>query len=284
VGDLARLLATRRPSGFCLAAIHAGNTFCMDPDTDSNRIGPGSVEPGDADWRAWAGIAGHGAYGDPDSYWRRRVLILAGGLAVVGLITWGLSALLGAPSPVKAAGPGVPASLTARNTLPPAAYGAPAGASRAASRPLSASAVTSSPPAASARQAGPGACAQGSVVVSLFTTQAEYGPAQEPRFLVYAVSTAPGACELTYGPSVVRIVVTRAGQVLWDSAACRPRGQEPASAVQLAPGVPQMAAISWNRGAGTPGCAGSLPAGTLDAVAMADGRTSPVRTFTVRTG
>ncbi len=47
--------------------------------------------------------------------------------------------------------------------------------------------------------------------------------------------------------------------------------------------MPQVLTITWNRQAAKPsGCAGSLPAGTsgtFDAVAMADGQSSPVRSF-----
>jgi hypothetical protein len=80
------------------------------------------------------------------------------------------------------------------------------------------------------------------------------------------------------------VVITRQGQVVWDSAACHaPSGAESGS-VQLMQGVPEIATIAWDRGAGTPTCAGSIPpaaTGTFDAVALADGRSSPVRTFTL---
>jgi hypothetical protein len=35
-----------------------------------------------------------GRYHDPEYYWRRRFLVLAGGLAIVGVIACGVSALL----------------------------------------------------------------------------------------------------------------------------------------------------------------------------------------------
>jgi len=121
-------------------------------------------------------------------------------------------------------------------------------------------------------------------VLSLFTSQERYGPGQSPQFEVYAVSTAPGTCELAYGPSAVRVLVTKAGQVMWDSATCRAQAPAAARKVRLAPGVPQVAAITWNRRSGRPGCAGSVPArapGAFDAVAVADGKSRPVRAFTL---
>jgi hypothetical protein len=53
----------------------------------------------------------------------------------------------------------------------------------------------------------------------------------------------------------------------------------------MTPGVPQEVALSWNRKASAQPCAGALPpgkAGIFQAVALADGRTSPVRTFTLQ--
>jgi hypothetical protein len=121
-------------------------------------------------------------------------------------------------------------------------------------------------------------------VLSLFTSQSRYSAGQQPTFEVYAVSTAPGTCELGYGPSAVRVVVTRKGQVMWDSAACAARGRAafapgPARFTQ---GVPRVTTVTWDRRARSSGCPRALPTGatgTFDAVAMADGLSSPVRTF-----
>jgi hypothetical protein len=121
------------------------------------------------------------------------------------------------------------------------------------------------------------------MVLSLLTPHAQYGPGQQPRFEVYAVSTAPGSCTLAFGPSSVQVVVVRRGQVLWDSSGCLASAPA-ARPVRFMQGVPQVAVLSWNRKARTSGCAGSVPAGTwgrVDAVALADGKSSPVRSFTL---
>lgn len=256
--------------------------------------------PGDG-WR-WAAVRGGGWLSAPDLYWRRRFFTLAGGLAVVGVITWGVSVLVGPAKPIAATQSAAGASLSARVTLPPQAYGTPvspspamvptaatmfppafppgvpsgwAAATPTASQPGSGAA--SSPTQSSAAQAGQ--CSPASIVFSLFTSQPEYGPHQQPRFEVYAVSTAPGTCSMAYGASLVRIAVTWQGQVIWDSAAC----QGPAATtVNFAQGVPQVATVTWNRQAADPACAGSAPAaanGTFQAVAMADGRSTPVLSF-----
>ena len=117
-------------------------------------------------------------------------------------------------------------------------------------------------------------------MLSLFTSQASYSQDAQPQFNVYAVSTAASQCQMAYGAGSVRVIVTKNGQVVWDSAGCKPPA---AKTVRFQRGVPQLLTISWNRHATSPsGCAGSLPAGawgTFQAVAMITGQTSPVRTF-----
>jgi hypothetical protein len=299
----------------------------MGPDADRSRLaltnardrtsGPAAGTRGDSvpDWgplggygrrlRGWAGdgwrraaLRGGSWLSVPDIYWRRRFFTLAGGLAVLSVITWGLSVLVGPAKPIAATQSAARASLSARDTLPPQAYGTPVGpspalaptaatmfppgvpsawatATPAASPPGSGAA--SSPTQSPAAQAGQ--CSPASIVFSLFTSQPEYGPHQQPRFEVDAVSTAPGTCSMAYGASLVRIVVTWQGKVIWDSAAC----QAPAAtSANFAQGVPQVATVTWNRQAADPACAGSAPAaanGTFQAVAMAGGRSTPVLSF-----
>ena len=119
-------------------------------------------------------------------------------------------------------------------------------------------------------------------MLSLLTSQASYTQSARPQFDVYAVSTASSPCQMAYGPGSVRVVVTRRGQVVWDSRSC---GTPTAATVQFQRGVPQVLTVTWNRSAtGPSGCAGSLApgsTGTFDAVALAAGQASPVRTFTL---
>jgi len=260
--------------------------------------------PGDG-WRR-AAVRGGAWLRVPDLYWRRRFFTLAGGLGVLGVITWGLSILVGPARPIVATQSAARAPQSARDTLPAQSYGAPVSPSTAAAVPVTPpptmfppsfpSAVPSVSPTATpaASQPGSGAtsaptqspsaqagtCSPASIVFSLLTSQPEYGPHQQPRFEVYAVSTAPGSCSMAYGAALVRIVVTWQGQVMWDSAACQAPAATPT--VNFAHGVPQVVTITWNRNAASPGCAGSAPAnanGTFEAVAVADGRSSPVLAF-----
>ena len=253
----------------------------MVSDTDSDDLEPGA--PGYA-------------YSDPESYWRRRFFILVVGLVLVGGITWVLSVMAGPVKPIQVAGKGhggPSASLSVRDTLPAAAYGAPSaggplsGGASAAATPTAASSRSASAGGSATVHAAPGrTCSPASIVLSLFTAQSRYSAGQQPRFEVYAVSTAPGTCELAYGPSGVRVVVTRKGQVMWDSAACAPQGRAPVAPgpARFTQGVPRVTAITWDRRASRSGCAGAVPAGasgTFDAVAMADGMSSQVRAFSL---
>jgi len=243
---------------------------------------------------------------DPDAYWRRRFFILGGEIVVVGLSVWLFPGARHAAPRTSAAAKASMAALDKRGELPAAAYGStwpgpkpkptatPSAAKttaksadprKTASRayPDVSPSPSPSPTSTASAAAGKGArCAPADIVLSLFTGQPSYGQGASPTFDVYAVSTSSAACTLSYGPGSVQVVVTSRGRVVWDSAACKPPA---AAAVRFTLGVPQVLSITWNRHASEPaGCAGTLPAGasgTFDAVAMTDGQSSPVRSFTL---
>lgn len=249
-------------------------------------------------------------YGEPEydqgqelgadrAYWRRRFLILCGGVVMLAVCVW-LFPTAHQPSKRDAAAASQSmAALAKRQTLPSAATGPAWGASSmpAAHPTASTSHTTPAKKAKLVKKAKPGkkpgtashpkpaavasgACAPANIVLSLFTSRPSYARGANPSFSVYAVSTSRAACTLTYGAGAVQVVVTRHGHVVWKSAACKPA---PAKPVRFTLGVPQMLTVVWNPGAKHPaGCAGSLPAGTsatLDVVAMSHGQSSHVRTF-----
>jgi len=216
---------------------------------------------------------------------------------VLACLAWLFSGSGGASSAGRSAPAGSAATaLRAGDTLPAAAYAsarpgheprrttsaAPPAPPSAGTAALHANPSQSPSPAAatSADAIGSPACAPGGIVLSLFTSRPSYGQGALPQFDVYAVSTASSPCVMAFGAGAVRVVVTRNGQVVWDSAACGSPAPKP---VQLQLGVPYALTIRWNRQAtGPPGCAGSLSpgaSGTFEAVAMTAGQTSQVRTF-----
>jgi hypothetical protein len=119
-------------------------------------------------------------------------------------------------------------------------------------------------------------------VLSLFSGKPSYTRGERPSFSVYAVSTSAKPCTLRYGTGSVKVVVTRGGKVVWDSAACRPPAAKP---VLFTLGVPKVLKLSWNRKAAGPGgCAGALPSsatGTLHAVAVHGDQSSKAFAFKV---
>lgn len=238
--------------------------------------------------------------GESRAYWRRRFLILCGGVMALGVCAWLLPGTH-QPSRPSAVASASMAALARQQSLPPAATSSawqPPPPTPSPSSTPSASATAPAKFAAAAKKANGkvsptyrprpaasagAACAPADIVLSLFTDQPSYAPGEQPKFSVYAVSTAAHACTLPYGPGSVQVVVTRHGQVVWNSAACKPG---PARKVRFTLGVPQVLALSWNpKAAGPAGCAGSLAAGasgTFDAVAMRGGpagQSSPVTTF-----
>jgi hypothetical protein len=255
-----------------------------------------------------------GAVRDPNAYWRRRFFILGGGIVVVGLCVWLFPGASHSAARTTATAKASMAALDHRGTLPSAAYGSPwpAPTPKKTAEPTvvaTASAKPSVKPSANSadkRKAGTGyhpavspspgpspsastaaqvkgpRCAPSEIVLSLFTGQPSYGQGVSPKFDVYAVSTSASACTLSYGAGSVQVVVTRRGRVVWDSVACKSAA---AATVRFTLGVPQVLSVSWNRQAKEPsGCAGTLSAGasgTFDVVALTDGQSSPVRSFTL---
>jgi len=208
---------------------------------------------------------------NPGAYWRRRFFILVGGLALLALLAWLFPARHSGPAAgVSAAARASMAALQSQDALPPAAYGnawpvpspkpsataTPKPAAKASAKPT----TSASPrPTTSASTAGIAPCKPADIVLSLFTGQASYSQDARPQFNVYAVSTAASQCQMAYGAGSVRVIVTRNGEVVWDSTECKPPTTK---TVRFQRGVPQLLTVSWNRRATSPsGCAGSLPAG-----------------------
>lgn len=265
----------------------------MDGHGGEKRRGDGSDASHDQAWEPGKGW-------EPDNeraYWRRRFFILCGGVVALGVCAWLFPGAHQPPASAVAAARASVAALASQQALPSVAYGSawpvpsksaafptafPTPSAKPASTAKKAGTATHPTPTTSASggTAAASPCAPAHIVLSLSTSQSSYAKGDEPRFSVYAVSTASAACTLPYGAGSVRVVVTRHGRVVWDSAACKPPAAKP---VRFTLGVPQVLTVIWNPAATKPaGCAGTLPAGasgTLDAVATSGGQSSPVRAF-----
>jgi hypothetical protein len=237
----------------------------------------------------------------PDAYWRRRVITLALGLGLLGILAWGFSgggaknqpassssSLLPATA-LGTAVPGLPSTMASHPATPTAATPTPTASpspspsvSRTPSTPPHPSARpgASAPAAASAQtQLGPGGqCPAGSVVLSLFTDRPSYTAGEYPQFQVYAVSTYAGSCQ--FNPGQLQVNVMSEGRIIWDSSDCS-RGSD-AHVAELARGVPAQAAVVWNRTITLPGCqvlATNARDGWYQVQARTNTVTSPIRAF-----
>lgn len=114
--------------------------------------------------------------------------------------------------------------------------------------------------------------------MTLFSQRPSYVTGERPVFAVYAVSTSPTDCVFRFGPGAVRVLVSRRGRVVWDSAYCHPASVE---RVHLIRGVPAQMSVTWNRRAGY-GCRGWLPGnstGRFTAIATTGAQTTPTAYF-----
>jgi len=238
----------------------------------------------------------------PDSYWRRRVIMLVAGLSLLGLFAWIFSggggkpavtpaakssqasgilpaaAYSGAPTPT-VTGSGGSGPATASPSASGSASGQPAAGKSAAGKSPAAHATSSAPAVTSAREPG-GGCYPSAVVLSLFSSESEYQKGQEPEFDLYAVSTGSGTCSFNTSPAKLHVVVMSAGRIIWDSADC---AHGDANQVDwLSRGVPAQESFSWNRSISLPGCvtlASAARPGTYQVQARSATVDSPTRTF-----
>jgi hypothetical protein len=212
----------------------------------------------------------------PDSYWRRRVIMLVAGLSLLGLFAWIFSGSGGKPPVTPAA-----KSSQAAGILPAAsASGKPPASKSAAGKSSAKAHATSSAPAVTSARAPGGGCYPSAVVLSLFTSQSEYHKGQDPEFDLYAVSTGSGTCSFNLSPAKLHVVVMSAGRIIWDSADCT-HGSD-SQVAWLSRGVPAQESVSWNRSISLPGCetlATAARAGTYQVQARSASVDSPVRTF-----
>jgi hypothetical protein len=252
--------------------------------------------------------------GQPEAYWRRRVITLCAGLALLAVLAWAFSGGGKAPSAARKpsqASSALPAAAysSSPSSSPGASGSASAPAGSAASLPFPAvtsgsgqakSAAPSKKSAIRSAAAGAGAgagagnappggrsgvepdgsCAPGSVVLSLFTSRTSYYAGQYPAFQIYAVSTASRVCSFDASPHRLHVQVTSSGRVIWDSADCT-KG-EPNRVVRLRRGVPTEASVTWRRNISLPGCvtvASSAHRGGYQVQAKDASVASPVRSF-----
>lgn len=222
----------------------------------------------------------------PATYWRRRVVVLAAGVAVLGLPIWAVNEALGGS---QAAGRGSPRSYAGHMASPSARsrdgrghWPAPTRetADLGSRRPARPSAVprgaSTSPSPKPRRQT----CAREAVLLTLRSARHRYGPGEQVTFVVGAVSTRNRPCRVDLGSRFTSVVVASAGTPLWDSSSC-PRSTG-SRVVTLRRGAPAFLRVTWDRRTSLSGCPGQgteVPAGTYTAAAFNGERRSQATTF-----
>ena len=234
------------------------------------------------------------------TYWRRRVVVFGGGMAVLTLLVWAMSSavsvvLSGNPAADQgsagshAGGSGAralggrghrqglakeTADLRSRQRAKPQLSASSPSASTAPASPS----PSASPSPGGGQQPGAGtgpvpgagqqACATGAVVLNLHSSQSQYGSGMAVSFAISAVSTKGQPCQVNLGPRFVSIVADSSGTPIWDSSSCG-RGTL-SRVITLTRGVPAVVNITWDRRTSMTDCPGQgngVRAGTYTAAA-----------------
>jgi hypothetical protein len=122
----------------------------------------------------------------------------------------------------------------------------------------------------------PAFCAEHAIVLSLFTGQTDFGPAQSPTFDINVVSTQQPECSFNVGSQHIALVIKEGPARIWSSADCA--AGKTGLIAALKRGVPTVLTTAWDRTTSAPGCssrATQVPAGVYTATAV-DGELSSV--------
>jgi hypothetical protein len=215
----------------------------------------------------------------PATYWRRRVVVLAAGVAVLGLPIWAVNAALGGQPPGHGSLRSYAGHVAGTHARPPAGH-RPAPARETAN-------LGSRPPAVARRGIGspsprPGrqACAGRTVRLTLRSARPRYGPGERVTFVIGTVSTRSRPCRIDLGPKFTSVVVASGDTPLWDSSSC-PRGTG-SWVVMLRRGAPAFRHVTWDRRTSLSGCPGqgtAVAGGTYTAAAFHGQLHSQATTF-----
>jgi len=229
----------------------------------------------------------------PDAYWRRRVITLCAGLALLGLLAWAFSGGGGKPAAAKKAAPasgalaataysGVPANgVPASGVLASPSPGADASASAGSSASLPFLTSSPSPGASTPGASTPGTSTSASArVTRSAAANATAGPASgvepgggcAPNAIVLSVFTSKTSYHAGQYPVFEVYAVSTASractfnlspaklQVLVSSSgrviwdSADCSRRRPNKRAELRRGVPAQESLSWNRTISLPGC------------------------------
>ena len=217
----------------------------------------------------------------PATYWRRRVVVLAVGVAVLGLPVWAVNKALGGS---QAPGQGSPRSSAGHAASSGPGSRGERGHWQAATRETAdlGTRPRARPSASPSSASRPGrrTCAGGAVRLTIRSARHRYGPGERVTFVVGAVSTRSRPCRVDLGSKFTSVVVGSGDTPLWDSSSClRGTGSQ---VVMLRRGAPSYLKVTWDRKTSLSGCSGrgaAVRAGTYTATAFNGQLRSQATTF-----
>lgn len=173
--------------------------------------------------------------GDAEAYWRRRVYVLAGGIALIGLVAWACS------------GDGHKKSTAqvrnAAATTSPAAAAPPV--TGATPTPAATVTVTTTPTVTPTPRRAGDQCDTGDVVVGITPNATVFKGKQHPTFALSVVNTGRRTCTFDVGPKALLFRISSGSDRVWSSDKCV---DHPAANLQmLKRGVPYLATLDWDR-------------------------------------
>lgn len=201
-----------------------------------------------------------------DAYWRRRVYVLGGALAAVGVFAWACSG----PDHKKSTAQVRNAAASLSASPAPSAPAQP-GAIPTATVTITASPTVTPPPP---KQSGD-ACDKGDVVVGMTPTKTTYKGKEYAQFRLSVVNAGTRPCTFDVGGRSLQIRIASGSDRVWSSAECG----TPSNIQLLRRGVPYLSTLDWNRHR----CTGpTAQPGTYVVTAKGPGVKAPKQVFRLR--
>lgn len=208
-------------------------------------------------------------------YWRRRLLVLGGALAVL-LLAWA-SCSGGDDKARKTSADGSSTSRLAATATSPAASPTSPAASPATSPP-----AATQPPADPGPSTPDATCADGEIQLTPVLEYPSAPPGREMRLTLKVKNTASRSCQRDLGADAQELYLTQGSGKVWSSDACDPL--HGTRVVTLTPGEEQGFNVPWDGRATADGCGDrrALQVGEYQLVARLGSKTSSGVTLTIK--
>jgi len=213
----------------------------------------------------------------PSVYWRRRLVLLAAGVALLVLLVMTIK-IIGSGGDQPASAHGTPPSTTAKTSGAPVRPSSTKPTSRATTRAAS----SSSGPVSRSSSAPPPACTTSNLAIAAVVGKPAYQVGDQPLLELQVTNVGPGPCVQDLADRQVELKVYNGESRVWGSHDCK---VQPGSAVRtLGPRTPVLVAVTWSGLSSRPGCAGTrqrVGAGSYTLYATLAGKTGKAAQFSI---